>query len=187
MHAQMHKLLPLVVGFYQGCSEKPIHVVFNVLIWNDWLLEHFYGFRFWPIFDFFMTNLEWHVFGLKNFKNWKMAKNSIVYPTLKYIWKSIKVEGYGRYASECLDINECMDVISPCQNHECVNTMGTYYCKCFDGFEYDVNSEKMSDDLSQCVNINECGKRIHKCDSGRGRITYHGMIVSHGPGILGQK
>ena len=35
MHAQMHKLLPLVVGFYQGCSEKPIHVVFNVLIWND--------------------------------------------------------------------------------------------------------------------------------------------------------
>ena len=70
-----------------------------------------------------------------------------------------------------MDINECLDVIKPCQNHECVNTLGTYYCKCIDGFEYDENSEKTSDDLSQCVNINECEKRIHKCDSGRGQIT----------------
>ena len=58
MHAQMHKLLPLVVGFYQGCSEKPIHVVYNVPVWKDGILEHFYGFRFSPIFDFSEMALE---------------------------------------------------------------------------------------------------------------------------------
>lgn len=92
-----------------------------------------------------------------------------------------------------MDINECLDVIKPCQNHECVNTLGTYYCKCIDGFEYDENSEKMSDDLSQCVNINECEKRIHKCDSGRGQITirdvpYHmvHMAIEYGRQIKKQ-
>ena len=66
-----------------------------------------------------------------------------------------------------------MDAISPCEDHECVNTEGSYYCKCIDGLEFDASSEKNSDDeLSQCVNINECEKRIHKCDSGRGWITH---------------
>ena len=41
-----------MVSFHESWSEKPFHVVYNVPIWKGWLLEHFYGFRFWTIFDF---------------------------------------------------------------------------------------------------------------------------------------
>ena len=96
----------LVVYFGQWLFKEPSHVIYIMPIWKRWLLERFYGLRFWPIFDFSwnssheihlltigwywkpfdrtwprsnsIAELEWHDFGWK-----KVSKNSIVAPTLK--------------------------------------------------------------------------------------------------------
>ena len=56
METKMHKLAPLVVYFYQGRFNKPSGVAYVEQIWKGWLLEHFYGFWFWSIFDFFQND-----------------------------------------------------------------------------------------------------------------------------------
>ena len=53
-----------------------------------------------------------------------------------------------------LDINEC-STEQPCSVHaECVNSIGSYSCNCYPGFE--GNGET-------CDNINECEKHMHNC------------------------
>ncbi|XP_005409265.1 PREDICTED: epidermal growth factor-like protein 6 [Chinchilla lanigera] len=59
----------------------------------------------------------------------------------------------------CLDIDECASGKAVCPfNRRCVNTFGSYYCKCHIGFEL-----KYSGGRYDCVDINECAVSIHAC------------------------
>ena len=41
----------LVVYFDRWLLKEPNLVIYITSKWMEWLLEHFYGLRFWPIFD----------------------------------------------------------------------------------------------------------------------------------------
>ncbi|XP_072812203.1 epidermal growth factor-like protein 6 isoform X1 [Vicugna pacos] len=59
----------------------------------------------------------------------------------------------------CLDINECASDKAICPyNRRCVNTFGSYYCKCHVGFELKYISGRYD-----CVDINECAGKTHTC------------------------
>ncbi|XP_013000340.1 epidermal growth factor-like protein 6 isoform X1 [Cavia porcellus] len=59
----------------------------------------------------------------------------------------------------CLDIDECASGKAVCPfNRRCVNTFGSYYCKCHIGFELKYSSGRYD-----CVDINECVVSIHAC------------------------
>uniref|UniRef100_A0A0N5AA50 EGF-like domain-containing protein n=1 Tax=Syphacia muris TaxID=451379 RepID=A0A0N5AA50_9BILA len=62
------------------------------------------------------------------------------------------------------DVNECLVDNGGC-HHDCVNTIGTYYCRCYPGFRLDYDNRK-------CVDINECevenGKCSHYCRNTEG-------------------
>ena len=42
------------------------------------------------------------------------------------------------------------------ENSKCINTLGSYWCECLNGF-YNVNSS--------CYDINECNLELHDCYS----------------------
>ena len=65
MHTKMHELVPLMVYFYPGRFKDPIHVIYNASVWKGWLLEHFYGFWFWPIFDITRNDSRIHPLTIK--------------------------------------------------------------------------------------------------------------------------
>ncbi|KAM9669276.1 epidermal growth factor-like protein 6 isoform 1-T1 [Dama dama] len=59
----------------------------------------------------------------------------------------------------CLDIDECVSDKAFCPyNRRCVNTFGSYYCKCHVGFEL-----KYISGWYDCVDINECAANTHTC------------------------
>ena len=51
----------LVVYFDQWLFKEPSHVIYIMPIWKRWLLERFYGLRFWPIFDFSWNDTKIHL------------------------------------------------------------------------------------------------------------------------------
>ncbi|KAM6143727.1 epidermal growth factor-like protein 6 isoform 2-T2 [Erethizon dorsatum] len=62
-------------------------------------------------------------------------------------------------ARVCLDIDECASGKAVCPyNRRCVNTFGSYYCKCHIGFELKYSSGRYD-----CVDINECAVSVHTC------------------------
>ncbi|XP_044091361.1 epidermal growth factor-like protein 6 [Neovison vison] len=59
----------------------------------------------------------------------------------------------------CTDIDECASGKAVCPyNRRCVNTFGSYYCKCHVGFEL-----KYTRGRYDCVDINECAMNTHTC------------------------
>ncbi|KAM5179409.1 epidermal growth factor-like protein 6 [Mantella aurantiaca] len=59
----------------------------------------------------------------------------------------------------CIDIDECAAGKVTCPfNRRCVNTFGSYYCKCQNGYEL-----KYVNGRYDCVDINECLMKTHKC------------------------
>ncbi|XP_045327203.1 epidermal growth factor-like protein 6 isoform X5 [Leopardus geoffroyi] len=59
----------------------------------------------------------------------------------------------------CTDIDECASGKAVCPyNRRCVNTFGSYYCKCHVGFEL-----KYVRGRYDCVDINECAGSTHPC------------------------
>uniref|UniRef100_W5K2C2 EGF-like-domain, multiple 6 n=1 Tax=Astyanax mexicanus TaxID=7994 RepID=W5K2C2_ASTMX len=59
----------------------------------------------------------------------------------------------------CVDIDECVTGKNQCPyNRQCVNTFGSYYCKCQKGFDLKYINGKYD-----CVDINECVTSTHKC------------------------
>ncbi|KAL2081674.1 hypothetical protein ACEWY4_023527 [Coilia grayii] len=59
----------------------------------------------------------------------------------------------------CVDIDECVTGQNLCPfNRRCINTFGSYYCKCQNGFDL-----KYVDGKYDCVDIDECVSGTHKC------------------------
>ncbi|XP_077199324.1 epidermal growth factor-like protein 6 isoform X2 [Paroedura picta] len=60
----------------------------------------------------------------------------------------------------CIDIDECSTGKAICSfNRRCVNTFGSYYCKCQVGYEM-----KYVNGQYDCVDINECAANTQTCD-----------------------
>ncbi|CBY14115.1 unnamed protein product [Oikopleura dioica] len=55
----------------------------------------------------------------------------------------------------CEDIDECEDG-TVCGDADCVNTLGSFYCKCDEGYEF-------NEDDDSCDDINECAMREVLC------------------------
>ncbi|XP_049583983.1 epidermal growth factor-like protein 6 isoform X1 [Syngnathus scovelli] len=59
----------------------------------------------------------------------------------------------------CVDIDECATGSNLCPyNRQCVNTFGSYFCKCRDGFDL-----KYVDGKYDCVDLDECASSTNKC------------------------
>ncbi|XP_069626489.1 epidermal growth factor-like protein 6 [Haliaeetus albicilla] len=60
----------------------------------------------------------------------------------------------------CIDIDECSAGKAVCSyNRRCINTFGSYYCKCQLGYELKYVSGRYD-----CVDINECVTNTHRCN-----------------------
>ncbi|XP_051815218.1 epidermal growth factor-like protein 6 isoform X2 [Acanthochromis polyacanthus] len=65
----------------------------------------------------------------------------------------------GQDERTCVDIDECVTGKNLCPyNRQCVNTFGSYYCKCQDGYDL-----KYIDGKYDCVDLDECAAGTHKC------------------------
>ncbi|KAM9709870.1 epidermal growth factor-like protein 6 isoform 1-T1 [Menidia menidia] len=65
----------------------------------------------------------------------------------------------GQDERTCIDIDECITGKNLCPfNRQCVNTFGSYYCKCQDGYDLKYVSGKYD-----CVDLDECAAGTHKC------------------------
>ncbi|XP_036401766.1 epidermal growth factor-like protein 6 isoform X1 [Megalops cyprinoides] len=59
----------------------------------------------------------------------------------------------------CVDVDECASGKNLCPyNRRCVNTFGSYFCKCQSGFDLKYVNGKYD-----CADINECASGTHKC------------------------
>ncbi|CAG05897.1 unnamed protein product, partial [Tetraodon nigroviridis] len=65
----------------------------------------------------------------------------------------------GQDEKTCVDIDECVTGKNLCPyNRQCVNTFGSYFCKCQEGYDL-----KYVDGKYDCVDHDECGAGTHKC------------------------
>ncbi|XP_044073730.1 epidermal growth factor-like protein 6 isoform X3 [Siniperca chuatsi] len=65
----------------------------------------------------------------------------------------------GQDERTCVDIDECVTGKNLCPyNRQCVNTFGSYYCKCQDGYDL-----KYVDGKYDCVDLDECAASTHTC------------------------
>ncbi|XP_054634694.1 nephronectin a isoform X3 [Dunckerocampus dactyliophorus] len=61
----------------------------------------------------------------------------------------------------CVDVDECATGLAVCPRcRKCINTFGSYICKCHDGFDLQYVNGK-----HQCIDVNECALRPSRCSS----------------------
>uniref|UniRef100_A0A8C1YY89 Nephronectin a n=1 Tax=Cyprinus carpio TaxID=7962 RepID=A0A8C1YY89_CYPCA len=59
----------------------------------------------------------------------------------------------------CVDVDECATGQAVCPRfRKCINTFGSYICKCHDGFDLQYINGKY-----QCADVNECSSNQHQC------------------------
>eukprot|EP00794_Sanderia_malayensis_P020175 gene20175-22150_t len=71
----------------------------------------------------------------------------------------------GPYCNE--DVNECRDrTLNKCQ-HYCVNTQGSFHCRCRDGFLTDKEDPTLCQDINECEvkDICQCPKGDRNCNA----------------------
>uniref|UniRef100_A0A3B3ZNC6 Uncharacterized protein n=1 Tax=Periophthalmus magnuspinnatus TaxID=409849 RepID=A0A3B3ZNC6_9GOBI len=65
----------------------------------------------------------------------------------------------GQDERTCVDVDECVTGKNLCPyNRQCVNTFGSYFCKCQEGYDL-----KYTDGKYECVDLDECLSGVHKC------------------------
>ncbi|XP_040057244.2 epidermal growth factor-like protein 6 isoform X1 [Gasterosteus aculeatus] len=65
----------------------------------------------------------------------------------------------GQDRRTCIDIDECVTGNNLCPyNRQCVNTFGSYFCKCRSGYDL-----KYVEGKYDCVDLDECASSTHKC------------------------
>ncbi|KAJ0070282.1 hypothetical protein NL108_007627, partial [Boleophthalmus pectinirostris] len=65
----------------------------------------------------------------------------------------------GQDERTCVDVDECVTGKNLCPyNRQCVNTFGSYFCKCQEGYDL-----KYIDGKYDCVDLDECVSGSHKC------------------------
>ncbi|XP_067259389.1 adhesion G protein-coupled receptor E5 isoform X2 [Chanodichthys erythropterus] len=72
-------------------------------------------------------------------------------------------EGFQKINRTCVDEDECERPNLCGDNARCLNTLGSYYCICDEGFE--SKPPNFTADKGQCVDINECFKKKVECSS----------------------
>ncbi|XP_039615133.1 nephronectin a isoform X1 [Polypterus senegalus] len=61
----------------------------------------------------------------------------------------------------CVDVDECTMGTAVCPRfRKCINTFGSYICKCHEGFDLQYVNGKY-----QCIDVNECLSSQHKCSA----------------------
>ncbi|KAL1023806.1 hypothetical protein UPYG_G00046470 [Umbra pygmaea] len=61
----------------------------------------------------------------------------------------------------CVDIDECVTGLGVCPRfRKCINTFGSYICKCHEGFDLQYVNGKY-----QCVDVDECSSGLSHCSS----------------------
>ncbi|XP_077575065.1 nephronectin a isoform X2 [Stigmatopora nigra] len=59
----------------------------------------------------------------------------------------------------CVDVDECASGMAVCPRfRKCINTFGSYICKCHDGFDLQYVNGKY-----QCIDVNECSSEHGRC------------------------
>lgn len=80
-------------------------------------------------------------------------------------------KGFNLVKQTCIDEDECAidedypDLVGPCgENADCINTNGSFFCRCVDGFRSSTNAETFSAETSAtCKDINECLENPDSC------------------------
>ena len=67
--------------------------------------------------------------------------------------------GFKLQNNTCIDIDECSNDSSLCQNGSCKNTNGTFYCECNPGFKASLP------DRRHCLDVDECKERDNSMDT----------------------
>uniref|UniRef100_A0A3B3V003 EGF-like-domain, multiple 6 n=1 Tax=Poecilia latipinna TaxID=48699 RepID=A0A3B3V003_9TELE len=76
----------------------------------------------------------------------------------------------GQDERTCVDIDECTTGKNLCpHNRQCVNTFGSYYCKCQNGYDLKYVNGKYD-----CVDLDECADETHKCSQHAVCLNTHG-------------
>ncbi|XP_071944793.1 uncharacterized protein [Antedon mediterranea] len=70
---------------------------------------------------------------------------------------------------KCFDDNECLSGAANCQQ-DCTNTLFSYNCSCYEGFELDA-------DDSSCNDINECTLMLDNCSPNATCLNTNGSYV----------
>ncbi|KAF4090655.1 hypothetical protein AMELA_G00054710 [Ameiurus melas] len=61
----------------------------------------------------------------------------------------------------CVDVDECATGRGVCPRfRKCINTFGSYICKCHDGFDLQYINGKY-----QCIDVDECSTGLHQCST----------------------
>ncbi|XP_051560101.1 adhesion G protein-coupled receptor E5 isoform X1 [Myxocyprinus asiaticus] len=70
--------------------------------------------------------------------------------------------GFRFVKKKCVDENECEINLNPCGDHShCVNTEGSYYCTCHEGFR--SKTDNFTATTGECEDINECIENESVC------------------------
>ncbi|XP_077381445.1 adhesion G protein-coupled receptor E5-like [Festucalex cinctus] len=71
--------------------------------------------------------------------------------------------GMTKEGSKCVDVDECNDAGLCGKNTKCINTNGSYYCQCEDGFRNIYGSVNFTGVDGQCQDKNECDTGVQVC------------------------
>ncbi|KAG1955773.1 adhesion G protein-coupled receptor E5-like isoform X3 [Pimephales promelas] len=95
--------------------------------------------------------------------------------------------GFKKIKSSCEDENECETPNRCGENAQCVNTNGSYYCTCDEGFRSNPPNFTAAT-AGQCVDINECTENTHTCSTDRVCVNTIGSYICTCPkGYRGQR